>query len=271
VSELTLFSRKRTDWLPVLRLIPSVIGIGHQNPSGATLQQMEQQILIRAFAIELPRKTSRFEMGAFTGSAHWLEHSDLETEILQEITESGNGLAFSRATATYFYFDTRTWEYANFTKTTYKFSSSRNHGYMLCQFWPFRCGHMCKIVIIVVEPEYQGSFFNFKDFMGRIASTLFALKKHPVYYLFGNALSNPYPVRTPTDWRMQKTKDDEYKIVRLYQKLGFVRIPASENNSMCLYSDGALELLEAEDPNAAKLVKTALEMHGRKRFKQGKQ
>ncbi|HOX58192.1 MAG TPA: hypothetical protein PLC99_15005 [Verrucomicrobiota bacterium] len=235
--------------------------------SDTALIEAEQLVAVRDLLPDASLKITLSETGEFSHSEDWKERSGLEAELLDQIDQSRNGLVVNRATATYSYVDPQTLRRGSFRANLYRLSAEQNHAYLDAHFWPFRCGFKCQVMMVVVEPQWQGSFFNFKDFLiGKICATLFALQRNPVYHVFGHALGNKYPVRNPADdWRMQKLEDGEYRLVRMYQRLGFFRAFA-EDNALCLYSPNSLRLMEAEDPNKANFVKASLEVHQWKPF-----
>jgi len=65
---------------------------------------------------------------------------------------------------------------------------------------------------------------------------------------------------------MEKTEDDECRLVRLYQRLGAVRTFGRTDNFLCIHSQAELSLMEVEEPERARLVKGALAVHQQKPF-----
>ena len=117
-------------------------------------------------------------------------------------------------------------------------------------------GLIAHVKILAVEPEVQGNFFKFRDFMELIQAALFeGLQEHCLWSIYGRAVENQFPIRQREEWRNKRTKDKQTnKLLRLYQRVGAVQDP-SEQTYVSLFSPKALQELKSEpDPMAQALV-----------------
>ena len=109
--------------------------------------------------------------------------------------------------------------------TIYRLKSSEHHGYL--DFY-FDQKVTVNVLMIYIEPAYQGSFWNLrKFFVLKLCKVLFEAGATVVR---GAAQSNDKPLRRhPSkrgDWRKRITSDGTTRLVKLYERLGLVRVNA---------------------------------------------
>ena len=158
-------------------------------------------------------------------------------------------------------FNGQTWRFEEEDKSVYRLSSGQTR--LEFELLPFgAAGYDAHALIVVIAPSAQGSFFSFRKFADAVSATLLSLERNHVWRVWGRALPNHYPLRHGFDWRGEQTKDGERKLVRLYQRLGLVKVPFMVGESVCLFSKFAWEYMRATDPKGAERLsdtKAALE------------
>lgn len=172
------------------------------------------------------------------------ESSDsIESDILDSIRRNNAGLELNKTIGLY---PTEFFTYEEFP--IYRLKSEKNHAYFDFCLWPEEDGYFCLTLILVVQPEYQGSFFNVRDFLiNRVAKTLFDTR-HRIFYLWGIAIENRHRIRG-REWRNKRTKDGKNsKLVRLYQRLGFIQEYEGSENVILLSDKTRQEYANSESP-----------------------
>jgi hypothetical protein len=145
--------------------------------------------------------------------------------------------------------------YSYETFPIYRLKSEINHAHFDFDLSPYENGFLCYALLLLVQPEYQGSFFNVRDFLiGRVAKTLFDLRNNRILMLHGHATVNQFRVRTKIDWRNRKTADGTKKIVRLYQRMGFTQTHQNSDNVVLLSEQTRKEYAALSSPLEQRLA-----------------
>ena len=126
----------------------------------------------------------------------------IESAILRAIQRNNSGLLLYRTTGFF-----RSEEDCTIEKrAVYRLKSLARHA--VFEFFLSEGNTLCDVLMLFVEPEFQGNFFALKDFLlRRVAATLFDAG---IVAIIGAAMFNTKPVRkkphTWLDWRREKTK-----------------------------------------------------------------
>lgn len=171
----------------------------------------------------------------FTGAAITESDDPLERDILDSIRRNNTGLQLYKTKGHYYHAF-----HSVETHVVYRLKSEQHHACFDFDLWPQGGGGLlCHVLIVFMSPEFQGNFFRFRDFLiERVAKTLFDLTRVRIALLEGRAMQNQYAIRPKStrgaDWRNQKTRDGTTKLIRLYERLGFVRLRRSSDTVILL-------------------------------------
>jgi len=182
-------------------------------------------------------------MSIGTFCSDWVEKSPLECELLATIQRKGTDLALSRAVGEFALYDCETGRSKTLATPAYRLESPNHRGQFDFLFTEQRLGYDVQSVMLEIEPPLRGNFFNLRSFLlDEVASTLFGLERFIVYRILGHALSGEVPSQ---------------KLVKLYQRLGAVRMPHVPANVMVLLNPRTEELLERINPIEATYLREA--------------
>ncbi|MEI6192875.1 MAG: hypothetical protein WCS42_00940 [Verrucomicrobiota bacterium] len=210
-------------------------------------------------ALESP--VNRRTIGNF--ETEWRDKSPFELDLLDTIQRMKTGLVLSRAQGDFTAVDEVTCEVIHYSKPMYRLYSGKHHARIDFILREFRTGYDVSVAMIHVEPQYQGSFYAFRNFLiDTIAETFFNMKTF-IFRIFGHVAAGPEPCRG-RDWRELRTRDGEIKLARLYERLGLVRMPFTISKTFGYYNPAAFKLFESEDPKEAKYFRES-KVHERKR------
>ncbi len=159
----------------------------------------------------------------FCGEALISSDVQIEAQILSSIKRHGTELSFFRTEGL-----VKGECFTQRKSTVYRLK----HGYTHADFtFLEHKGHtVADIVMLYTNPIAQGNFWALKDFvLNRLVVTLFNACE--LAMIIGTGMPNTMPVRkkpnSRRDWRTERARDGTPKLVKLYQHLGFERVPGS--------------------------------------------
>lgn len=146
-----------------------------------------------------------------------------EAALLSNLQRNDSGLVLYKTTGIF----KGNFEFTQTTHPVFRLHSPINHAQATFCFFKFSDSGVVRVgvnvIMLQVEVEHQGNFYNVKDFfLNRFSKTLFGISD--VNLIAGMAMPNENPVRrkdSGLDWREQKTRDGKtIKLVRFYEFLG---------------------------------------------------
>lgn len=215
-----------------------------KRPHGAILPTYSdvQRIAQWATASEIPVNPNT--IGSFVND--WPSKLPFELDVLSTIERQGTDLAFSRAEADLTFYDRETLHVSSRVQAgfAYRLSSGRYHSHFVFSLLPFRAGVDVQTIFLEVDQQWRGRFFSLRRFLidEVVEKTLFALKTCIVYRIMGHASSKVMPCE---------------KLIRLYERLGAVKMPNTVRPIMVIVNPRAAEFLKHVDPLDSKCFREA--------------
>ena len=149
----------------------------------------------------------------------------IEEKILSSIQRNNTGLLFYRTEGI---FKGRCFTLEK--HPVYRLKSRTHHSQASFYLYDYEGGLACDVLMLATDTLSQGNGIKLKDFVNRLAKTLFDADN--IVLLHGTAMANTNSVlRKPNTWkdfRCEKTRDGTPKLVKLYQHLGFSRLLNSD-------------------------------------------
>jgi len=180
-----------------------------------------------------------------TFNTEWPDKLPFEVDVVSTIKRQGSGLTLSRAEAEFPFDDHETWpiETRAYAGYAYRLASGNHHAHFEFTLEPFRAGFEVNSLMLKVEQPWRGSFFGLRSFLiDEVAGTLFGLKSFTVHRITGHASSEAMP---------------SHKLVRLYQRLGAVKVPQTALPVMAILNPKAIELMGHCYPRGFNYIKQA--------------
>jgi hypothetical protein len=190
---------------------PGARGFSGRNAVATSLRRISAKVLVRDSRDCMPRVIYGFTDGEITASS-----DSITADILAAIQRSNAGLRLYVSTGIF-----STEYHSEERRTVYRLRSDRHGAYIDFELVKCKKGFECHTLMLFVQPEFQGNFFNVRDFLiNRVAKTLFSMS-HRVCEIWGRAIINQFPTRGK-EWRNRMTSDGKTtRLIRFYELLGF--------------------------------------------------
>jgi hypothetical protein len=188
------------------------------------------------YACSLELAASSKTIGTF--ETVWPDKVAFEMDLLDTIERQKAGLTLSRAKATFAIYGRGTQP-----GCAYRLASAKHHAHFDFVLDKFRAGFEVLTLMLEVERQWQGNFFGLRNFLiDEVAESLFGLRGSIVYRIIGHVSSEVMP---------------SHKLVRLYQKLGAVKMPHTAEPIMVILNPRTIEFCGHCDPQGVNYIKHA--------------
>ena len=169
----------------------------------------------------------------------------LANDILESISRNKTGLKLFTTYASYCS------EFGNpQQQKIYRLESAVNHAHFDFDLWPEGDGLFAHALIVFVQPDFQGRWFNFRDYLiNRVAKTLFDCRHKRIFYLGGRAIPSHFVIRQDREWRDKITKDKKStKLARVYERCGFLKTDDDSDTVILLSEQTRQEYAASSSP-----------------------